>query len=121
MNQVTQQNASSSEESASAAEEMSSEAEEMRGMVAQFQLTSSNSQRARTTTHRPTPQAAHVPTPPASVKRQIQKQTTNKAHKKQEKVLAGIGAKKVNGQNHSGKTPQETIPLDDDLKDLQEF
>ena len=46
MNQVTQQNAASSEESASAAEELSSQAEELRAMVAEFQTTGKRDRKA---------------------------------------------------------------------------
>jgi methyl-accepting chemotaxis protein len=101
MDQVTQLNASNSEESASAAEELNSQATELQRMVSAFvlsQVTSTNQRKSAT------------PSTPAAQIRTQKRKSGNRLHK----FATQEAGNKGNGNKRTAKPSDELIPLDDD-------
>lgn len=109
MDQLTQQNASNSEESASAAEELNSQAEELRRMVAEFKL--SRKQMSATAAKQAQPSRAKEtvdnPTEKPEVVNRVKKMTSKSGNGN------GNGKKSGNGSKNRIVAPEEVIPLDD--------
>ncbi len=101
MNQVVQQNAANSEESASAAEEMASQSQELQAMISSFKLSNaalSNAGRANANAAHKIHVAQAAP-------------TAKSRTAKQQLLTAG-----VRGVKSGHLTPDDIIPMDDDLK-----
>ena len=121
MDQVTQQNASNSEESASAAEELSGQAEQLRRMVREFKLSSMAS---GSRINIPAPQKSfEMPEPP---KAEAPKPAANRIAKPEQKpepkpavnrIKKSGETKAKNGNGSSKARPEQIIPLDDDAFD----
>ena len=99
MNKVTQENASNSEESASAAEELNSQAEELSGMVETFEISTNMNLSKQLEVHN-------------SKSDRVKK--TNGGNGK------NLDISSFNSDRQIGKeiTPEDVIPLDDDLEDF---
>jgi methyl-accepting chemotaxis protein len=116
MDQVTQQNASNSEESASAAEELSSQAEQLRKMVKEFKL--SNRAGSGGYGFKGTPPPAVAPAP-ATFDRPAARKVEPKPQPKPvvNRIKKNADVKAKNGNGASKSSPEQIIPLDDDAFD----
>jgi methyl-accepting chemotaxis protein len=123
MDQVTQQNASNSEESASAAEELNSQAVELNRMVNEFVLSRNTGSAASYQSPRATaPAPAARPKAPVASSPKPAAKTRSLSNRIHDMVAADTPKKAESNGNGTRKTvpqPDELIPLDDvDMSDF---